>query len=1154
MGCTLSNTVMLIIAVFVLVVVAVAFYMYAQTNAGKKEDFQTASPAYAAYMTGTYQQNALNSMMQADMISRDPDTQPDPDTTPVNDCLVYYVPPKYQYACKKGFFDYSNSYLKAKIAEFDAIGFNNLDSSQKEDYVNINLVIEARNKNLGKDGGYGCKLGFPEMISKIPVMDKTDQTTIDSRNGLDKNGNQQTSSGHWAYCWGKVGTYADANANINRIGNKGAVEATPNQVTQFAGSSDLYYRVQFNDLDYNSLKQAMCSITPTNRNIPENTALIGFQIDVNMRIKDYGIFVVDNGTVKTLKEFYPKANPVVVFATMFEPKQINKVLYLKAKDTPFSQVVRITEDRICNVVTKYEKDPKLTINLETQFGLTAEKLADVPSGYDFSGGFDSIDAEYNKIMQKYLDLKNDYESLVSFQNAIPNDPKLRAGTNVTQYNLTGVTYSDNRAYSNSGMDDVFKNNTSSPTTTIVTNPNTASWKTDNKAWVITGYLDLSEQGTYTFKISSDDAGELFVDNQLISTHYGYHGMNNTATSREVKTGSVSKSIKGKVPFTARFFELGGGEGIYLYWKTPGNPNWTLIPDSAFYRFDDAINYTTQINAAKQKMDEYVFQLEVISNYRNSLASTSYDAVQNIMKRSIGTQFTVIDKDSKISSYVSSYDWIYLYFGTPSSVLPPQVSPTTKQVMQENVINCATQFRIVDPPKSIDYTSLPVYSVSLWIYVEQQCPAWRTVFFHGASDDWMWRGNWHIPGIDRTPGLWIYPTWHNSSGNVYMHFRHRVDSKGQEFWSKNEGVDVADNKFAKPLKKWFHYAVTVNKTVIKVYIDGKLANSVDYSGKGWNLEWNITENKKFRIGFTEWSDKRTETQYGAILMQKLYWWNSVLDDSQIKLLSEESIVSPSVLKGAASTITPAAVEYTLLRDLFANIVTPGINYLTLTRSNGQKTQFPVYVDITQTPVRDQSGNIVSYKKQYWALILNYVHKANTYPELFPRTMNDGFPQLGNVNLGTDGSLDRSSYGHLGNGFLKAVYDQCKFTTLRFYAKGGNCKYGWDQWSPQCNSKVIHFTTSDPRWISYVTTGKGGPGGNFQYNLMIDHNSSIPQNIDWGFGDQGDYALTEFPFYKNATAHWGIGGGKGWLGLRYRYEVDDWGRNMYNTLHQVWIGVD
>lgn len=1164
MSCTLSKSVILAIAVLLLAVCGVMLYMI--NYAKHREDFNT----YSNYMGTIYPKKAKTVLRQTSMVSPNRNIQISAETAPNQDCYVYYVPSDYQYACKMGYFDKSNTQLQIRKGELDKIGFDKLSDEQRTEYGSINLVIDARQKNIVPNSGYGCKLGFPDMVSKVP-LDYTDSKTIATRNGLDAKGKPTNYSGNWAYCWGKVGTHGDAITNIQRIGSKGAVAATPNLVTQFAGSSDMYYRVQLNDLSYNQLKSAMCSIPPTNRNLPTNYALIGFKLSVGLRIQEYNTFIIDNGRVKTLSEFNPRAMPVIVYANMFELAQLpngeGKALFLRPKTNFLSQIAVVKEDPACQTVNEFNLKA-VTLNLEKQFGMTPEYIMAVPRGYDFSNGLDSVDTIYDNLMQKYLNKKNEYDALVKAQNDIPNNPTFKTGVTVTMYNLSGVRYGDNRALTNTGMNDIFKNNVSNPTTYSVENPNTASRRIDYTAWVIKGYLDIPEEGTYSFKISSDDAGEMFINNKIVSTHYGYHGMDNSGTSDNItrsKTRVITHTkgkhtsdvvlLKGKVPFSARFIELAGGEGIYFYWKTPSNPNWEQIPEGAFFQFDDTVDYTPSINAAKRSLDDMLNEISVLDEFRSSLASTTIDYVKRIMQKTIGKQFQVASGYDELSSYISSSDWVYLYYGTPSSVLPPQVSPTTKQVMQENVLDCTSQYKTISPPQSIDYTKAPVYTITAWIRVERQCPQWRNIMFHGIDDDWTWRGDSNMPKIDRTPGIWIYPAGYSAPERVFVHFRHRVNSNGKDFWSKNWGCDINYNSKAPLLKTWFHYAVTVNKSVARVYINGELVSTYDVTGQGYVFEWGVIEGKKFRIGNTGWSDKRTELQYGPVYIQKLYWWNSELNATRIKQLSEESYVSPTVLSGVSAAVPPPrTVEYTTLRNLFANIVTPGINYLTMRKNNNQKVKLPVYVDIVKVPIRDSAQRITGYKEQKWILILNYVHKARTTPELLVRTIDKGFPVIGNTSLGTDGSLDQTSYGHLGNTFLKAVYDQCKFTTLRFYAKGGNCRYGWDQVSPQCKNRVIHFTTSDPKWISYVTTGKGDVSKGFRYSLMLDHNASIPQDITDGFRDQNDYALTEFPFYRSGWAHWGIGGGKAWLGSRYRYEVDDWGRNIYDTIHQVWIGID
>jgi hypothetical protein len=68
----------------------------------------------------------------------------------------------------------------------------------------------------------------------------------------------------------------------------------------------------------------------------------------------------------------------------------------------------------------------------------------------------------------------------------------------------------------------------------------------------------------------------------------------------------------------------------------------------------------------------------------------------------------------------------------------------------------------------------------------------------------------------------------------------------------------------------------------------------------------------------------------------------------------------------------------------------------------------------------------------------------------------------------------------------------------------------------------------------------------YTSLTGHNAINPGSSSSFYTNQGDYAMTEFPFWIGADKHWGI------RGNGFRWEVDDYPANSSNnTLHQIWI---
>lgn len=165
---------------------------------------------------------------------------------------------------------------------------------------------------------------------------------------------------------------------------------------------------------------------------------------------------------------------------------------------------------------------------------------------------------------------------------------------------------------------------------------------------------------------------------------------------------------------------------------------------------------------------------------------------------------------------------------------------------------------------------------------------------------------------------------------------------------------------------------------------------------------------------------------------------------------------------------------------------------------------------------------------WVLVLQYVHGAGTNPNLSVIGAGADLPVLSKANLGVDESLISANWGHLGN----AGFTNLKAKELRWYAETTG------------HNRIIHFSSS--LGLSYAETGTGNFVGVATSNTKLSgHTANIPDAVTSVYGNQGDYALTNFPFWRGATYHWGIKGNGS------RWEVDDYPGNFSRaTIHRVW----
>ena len=176
---------------------------------------------------------------------------------------------------------------------------------------------------------------------------------------------------------------------------------------------------------------------------------------------------------------------------------------------------------------------------------------------------------------------------------------------------------------------------------------------------------------------------------------------------------------------------------------------------------------------------------------------------------------------------------------------------------------------------------------------------------------------------------------------------------------------------------------------------------------------------------------------------------------------------------------------------------------------------------------------------WTLVLNYLHAAGTNPNL--NILTSSLPIQGSTTLGTDESGSSTTWGHAQPSYLNSF----TFTELRFYGKAS------------AHSRVIHFKSSHAGTISYFKTGTGSMSGiQSSYTPLSGHNANLPGSATSFFPDQGNLAMTNFPFWLGGTYHWGIRGGATNGTSLYRWEMDDYPANggtgyQNSTFHQIWI---
>ncbi|WP_273000713.1 PA14 domain-containing protein [Hydrogenibacillus schlegelii] len=91
-----------------------------------------------------------------------------------------------------------------------------------------------------------------------------------------------------------------------------------------------------------------------------------------------------------------------------------------------------------------------------------------------------------------------------------------------------------------------------------------------------GYLYIPETGTYVFGVDSDDASDVIIDGDVVAAFYGGHGMKGQPVP-----GPEVHLERGYHPFRVRLNQGPQAFGLRVYWKKPGDQNFTLIEPKYF---------------------------------------------------------------------------------------------------------------------------------------------------------------------------------------------------------------------------------------------------------------------------------------------------------------------------------------------------------------------------------------------------------------------------------------------------------------------------------------------------------------------------------------------------------------------------------------------
>ncbi|GGT33503.1 hypothetical protein GCM10010271_41830 [Streptomyces kurssanovii] len=88
---------------------------------------------------------------------------------------------------------------------------------------------------------------------------------------------------------------------------------------------------------------------------------------------------------------------------------------------------------------------------------------------------------------------------------------------------------------------------------------------------VIGNIDVPQDGSYTFRLTSDDGSRLLIDDRPVIDHDGLHGA-------EPKDGTVELTA-GHHALRIDHFDRTGGQQITLAWRPPGASGFSVVPNS-----------------------------------------------------------------------------------------------------------------------------------------------------------------------------------------------------------------------------------------------------------------------------------------------------------------------------------------------------------------------------------------------------------------------------------------------------------------------------------------------------------------------------------------------------------------------------------------------
>lgn len=656
---------------------------------------------------------------------------------------------------------------------------------------------------------------------------------------------------HWAYCYRNDVNDAETRRVATEFGDRGAVKF--DEYTDGRGDGKMHARVQFKDLGFDAVQTAYCSMMPPASLGADFPLLVGFSLtgntitgtDVYQRsIRGGGSSITTYpDTAGSYKHFFETRQKGRSF--VYTPRVVTGTVYVMGIDE-------------CSRAKVIRTEP-IAFSLE-RFGVTDKVLVPNLASVGKEGNvinMQSIVTTYNGLLAQQRSKLAQIAGGAGGGGST-GTPLYRQGLIRSHYNIPNIYRHRDYWYGGPSA------NNAPDLTALMVPDNLESQAADPNIPYLTGadpheylrvwdgFIRIDVEDTYYFKISTDDAGDLVINGTLVAHHYGYHGADDG--------GVVASSIRLTVGYhkvQLRVFEWHGGHGVrYILWRRSAAgfthlPSANLAYDANSATVQEALAGLTNINRS----------LGALKPYFDSATQDISTHIPEMMGKVAGKSVNSVFNQSHISSDGRVYIALGAQSVTTQNTIDEPWNNTERQDIHTAITNIATTPLSLNTP-DINFSTLPVYTVSLWIKIERGFNQWRNIFYLGEKE------------MDRTPALWVYP-----DNTMRLHFRQH-----SSHWN-NWGVDVTDTSKLPAFGEWFNYTVTANKTSVQVYINGNQVAAGSTPGSHtmvWNAGTNFGEKKRFYLNLAS----SYPSQNGGVHVQKVSWFNRALSPSEITNLASE----------------------------------------------------------------------------------------------------------------------------------------------------------------------------------------------------------------------------------------------------------------------------